>query len=175
MTALSPLAFRVTFSGESLIADPARDESLHDAMIRALEKHSGSSVNMCGKCKRTNGKYGYSIALANGLRAVAVIEGNAESEPAPGSEQSPPATWAQKIKAIKLAAEMIGRSEIRKVTRHLAEGVEHMEYKDYTEFDCASEDHYIFGEAVHLIEELELPFDEALQVVMSGELGDTPA
>ena len=175
MTALSPLAFRVTFNGESLIADPARDESLHDAMIRALEKHSGSSVKTCGKCKRTNGKYGYSIALASGLRAVAVIEGNAESELAPGSEQSPQATWAQKIKAIKLAAEMIGRSEIRKVTRHLAEGVEHMEYKDYTEFDCASEDQYIFGEAVHLIEELELPFDEALQVVMSGEQGDTPA
>ncbi|MOA63371.1 hypothetical protein D3C78_1890760 [compost metagenome] len=75
----------------------------------------------------------------------------------------------QKIKAIKLAAEMIGKKEIRAVNRNLAEGVEHMGYKDFLEFDCSCEDEYIFGEAVHLIEDMELPFDTALQVVMSGD------
>ena len=169
MIKLSPLAFRVTFNGESLIADPTREESLHDALIRALEKHSGSLVAKCGKCKRANGKYVYPIALANGLRADAIIEGNADAQPAPGCEQAAQATWVQKIKAIKLAAEMIGKQEIREVNRNLAEGVEHMGYKDFTEFDCECEDEYIFGEAVHLIEELELPFDAALQVVMSGD------
>jgi len=169
MTKLSPLAFRVTFNGESLIADPTREESLHDGLIRALEKHSGSKVTKCGKCKRTNGKYGYSITLANGLRAVAVIEGNAEAEPAPADEPATLATWAQKIKAIKLAAEVMGKSDIRAVNRNLAEGVEHMEYKDFTEFDCSCEDEYIFGEAVHLIDELELPFDEALKAVLSAD------
>lgn len=165
----TPLAFRVTFNGESLIADPAREESLHDALIRALEKHSGSLVAKCGKCKRVNGKYLYPIALANGLRADAIIEGNADADAAAGDEQTPLATWEQKIKAIKLSAEMIGKKEIRAVNRYLAVGVEHMEYKDHREFDCSCEDEYIFGEAVHLIEELDLPFDAALQVVLSAE------
>ncbi|WP_223508761.1 MULTISPECIES: hypothetical protein [unclassified Pseudomonas] len=44
-----------------------------------------------------------------------------------------------------------------------------MTYKDFEEFDCSCEQEYIFGEAVHLIEELELPFDEALKVVMTED------
>ena len=78
-------------------------------------------------------------------------------------------TWAQKIKAIKRAAETVGQRAVREVNRNLAEGVEHMEYKDFEEFDCSCEQEYIFGEAVHLIEELDLPFDEALKVVMTED------
>jgi predicted nucleic acid-binding protein len=83
--------------------------------------------------------------------------------------QVPQATWAQKIKAIRKAAEGVGKRAIREVNRNLAEGVEHMEFKDFQEFDCASEDEYIFGEAVHLIEELNLPFDDALKVVLAED------
>lgn len=80
-----------------------------------------------------------------------------------------PATWAQKIKAITKAAEMTGKRDLRQVNRNLAVGVEHMTYKDFKEFDCSCEEQYIFGEASHLIEELELPFDEALDVVKVDE------
>jgi predicted nucleic acid-binding protein len=83
--------------------------------------------------------------------------------------QVPQATWAQKIKAIRRAAEGVGKRAIREVNRNLAEGVEHMEYKDFSEFDCSCEDEYIYGEAVHLIEELNLPFDDALKVVMAED------
>jgi hypothetical protein len=83
--------------------------------------------------------------------------------------QFPQATWAQKIKAIRMAAEGLGKRALREVNRNLAEGVEHMEYKDFREFACTCEDEYIFGEAVHLIEELNLPFDEALKVVMAED------
>jgi len=79
----------------------------------------------------------------------------------------PQATWAQKIVAIKLAAERVGKKVLREVEFNLNEGVEHMEYKDYKEFDCDSEEQYIFGEAVHLIEELDLPFNEALCEVLA--------
>jgi hypothetical protein len=83
--------------------------------------------------------------------------------------QIPQATWAQKIKAIKRAAEGVGQRAVGEVNRNLAEGVEHMEYKDFREFDCSSEQEYIFGEAVHLIEELDLPFDDALKVVIAED------
>ena len=46
--------------------------------------------------------------------------------------QVPQATWAQKIKAIKRAAEAVSKRAIREVNRNLAEGVEHMEYKAWT-------------------------------------------
>nr|WP_194151607.1 hypothetical protein [Pseudomonas caspiana] len=88
--------------------------------------------------------------------------------------QEPQATWTQKIKATKRAAEGVGKRAIREVNRNLAEGVEHMGYKDFTEFDCASEEEYIFGEAVHLIEELDLPFDEALKVVLAEDCREIP-
>lgn len=79
------------------------------------------------------------------------------------------ATWAQKIKAIKRAAETVSKRAIHEVNRNLAEGVEHMEYKDYREFDCTCDQEYIFGEAVHLIEELDLPFDDALKAVIAED------
>ncbi len=85
------------------------------------------------------------------------------------SAQAPHASWEQKIKAIKRAAEGLGQQAVREVNRNLAEGVEHMTYKDFEEFDCSCEQEYIFGEAVHLIEELDLPFDAALKVVMAEE------
>lgn len=85
--------------------------------------------------------------------------------------QEPQATWAQKILAIKLAAGRVGKSAMRQVDFNLNEGIEHMGYKDYEEFGCDNEDHYIFGEAVHLIEELELPFNEALCEVLA-QAGD---
>lgn len=95
------------------------------------------------------------------------------AEPAMADEtngvQFPQATWAQKIKAIRMAAEGVGKRAIREVNRNLAEGVEHMEYKDFREFECTCDDEYIFGEAVHLIEELNLPFDDALKVVMAED------
>lgn len=80
-----------------------------------------------------------------------------------------PATWAQKILAITKAAEMSGKRDLRQVNRNLAEGVEHMTYKDFKEFGCTCEQQYIFGEASHLIEELELPFDTALDAVKVDE------
>lgn len=80
-----------------------------------------------------------------------------------------PATWAQKILAITKAAEMSGKRDLRQVNRNLAVGVEHMTYKDFKEFSCACEQQYIFGEASHLIEELELPFDKALDTVKVDE------
>lgn len=84
---------------------------------------------------------------------------------APASEP----TWAQKISAIKLAAERTSQKAVRLVKLNLDEGIEHMEYKDFTEFNCKSEEQYIFGEAVHLIEEMELPFDQALEDVLRTE------
>ena len=84
-------------------------------------------------------------------------------------EPASAATWTQKITAIKLAAERTNKSAVRQVTRNLDVGIEHMEYKDFTEFGCCSEEQYIFGEAVHLIEELGLPFDQALLDVMLSE------
>lgn len=83
--------------------------------------------------------------------------------------QAPHASWEQKIRAIKRAAEAVGPRAVREVHRNLAEGVEHMEYKDYSEFDCSCEQEYIFGEAFHLIEELRLPFDEVLKIVMTED------
>lgn len=81
------------------------------------------------------------------------------------------ATWAQKIRAIGIAAANVSDEQAREravllVKRNLAEGVEHMTYKDFNEFDCSCEEQYIFGEAVHLIEELNLPFNEALNSVL---------
>lgn len=78
-------------------------------------------------------------------------------------------TWAQKIKAIKKAAQSVSADALFQVNRNLAEGVEHMEYKDYTEFECSCEEEYIFMEAVHLIEELKLPFDAALSTVVADD------
>lgn len=80
-----------------------------------------------------------------------------------------PATWAQKILAITKAAEMTGKRDLNQVKRNLAEGVEHMTYKDYREFECSCDQEYIFGEASHLIDELELPFDAALDAVKVDE------
>jgi hypothetical protein len=80
-----------------------------------------------------------------------------------------PATWAQKILAIRKAAEKTGRHDLHLVKRNLAVGEEHMTYKDYTEFGCSCEQEYIFGEASHLIEERELPFDEALTEIKADQ------
>lgn len=76
-----------------------------------------------------------------------------------------PATWAQKIVAIRLAAEMTGKQDLHLVKRCLAVGEEHMTYKDFTEFGCTCEEQYIFDEASHLIEERNLPFEKALDAV----------
>lgn len=76
-----------------------------------------------------------------------------------------PATWAEKILAIRKAAEKTGNTNLHLVKRNLAVGEEHMTYKDHTEFGCSCEQQYIFGEASHLIEERDLPFDEALAEV----------
>ena len=40
-----------------------------------------------------------------------------------------------------------------------------MTYKDFKEYNCSCEEEYVFGEAMHLIDERELPFDEALAEV----------
>jgi len=73
-----------------------------------------------------------------------------------------PATWAEKILAIRKAAEKTGKHDLHLVKRNLAVGEEHMTYKDFNEFSCSCEEEYVFGEAMHLIDERELPFDEAL-------------
>lgn len=80
------------------------------------------------------------------------------------------ATWAQKIRAIRLAALSVAEEKraqaVFLVTHRLSVGEEHMTYKDFKEFNCSCEEEYIFGEAAHLIEEANLPFNEALNRVL---------
>lgn len=77
------------------------------------------------------------------------------------------ATWSQQIEAIKLAAERVSRSAVRQVEVSINRGIEHMGYKDHTEFNCSCEEEYIFGEAEHLIDELHLPFRAAIDDVIA--------
>lgn len=68
-------AFGIRFNGASLTATPSFDESLHDAMIRAIEGYAGTQVAECGRCKRTSdGFYRYPILLKGGKRGIALIE-----------------------------------------------------------------------------------------------------
>lgn len=71
------LAFRLNFNGTPLIADPNENESLHEAMTRTIAQHAGSEVLDCGRCKKAGEHYSYPITLANGLKARAIVEGNA--------------------------------------------------------------------------------------------------
>jgi hypothetical protein len=80
------------------------------------------------------------------------------------------ATWAQKIRAIEKAARSVGEQAAHRVKRKLERGAEHMQYKDYRDFKYDCEEQYIFGEAAHLIQQLELPFDAALEVVMVDDI-----
>jgi hypothetical protein len=82
------------------------------------------------------------------------------------------ATWAQKIFAIKRAVQGMTELNVREVEACLDRGIDHMKYKDFTEFDCENEDEYIFGEAVHLIEYLNLPFHQALKDVLRESCWD---
>jgi hypothetical protein len=77
MTTMSKLAFRFAFNGANLVADPADEESLHDAMLRTISLHAGSTVAECGRCKRVDGDYTYPITLDNGARGKVVIKGSA--------------------------------------------------------------------------------------------------
>lgn len=77
------------------------------------------------------------------------------------------ASWAQKIEAIKMAADCMGETAMATVECALNRGTAHMEYKDFAEFDCECADQYVFQEAQDLIESLRLPFDMALSVVVS--------
>lgn len=77
------------------------------------------------------------------------------------------ATWAQKIEALKMAAEATSELAVLQVKGCLERGVQHMEYKDHTEFDCSCEEEYIFNEAVHLIEKHEMPFNSCVNIVVS--------
>jgi len=82
------------------------------------------------------------------------------------NDQAPQATWAQKIRALRLAAQGMEEVVWRNVELHLNRGTEEIYYKDHAEFDCENDDHYIFGEAFHLIEERNIPFDAALEVIL---------
>ncbi|MPQ69482.1 hypothetical protein [Pseudomonas sp. MWU12-2323] len=77
MTTMSKLAFGFAFNGTKLVADPAEEESLHDAMLRTIGQHAGATVAECGRCKRVGDQYTYPITLDNGVRGKVVIEGNA--------------------------------------------------------------------------------------------------
>ena len=83
---------------------------------------------------------------------------------------NPNATWNDKIIAILQAASCMGENILKQVAHRIAIGREHMEYKDFTEFDCTCEDQYIFQEAQHLIEAHRLPFDMALNVTVNDRL-----
>lgn len=78
MTTLSNLAFKFSFNGASLVADPVGVESMHDAMRRCIADHAGSLVSEIGRCKLVSGNYTYPITLSNGSQGMVVIEGNAE-------------------------------------------------------------------------------------------------
>ncbi|MBI6727451.1 hypothetical protein YA0089_27930 [Pseudomonas viridiflava] len=82
------------------------------------------------------------------------------------SNQAVQATWAQKIRALRLAAQGMTSIDVAHVKLHLDRGTEEIYYKDHAEFNCENDDHYIFGEAEHLIEERNIPFDAALEVVL---------
>lgn len=71
-------AFGISFNGAYLTATPSSDESLHDAMIRAIEVHAGVQVESCGRCKRTSdGYYRYPIQLDGGKQVLAFIKASA--------------------------------------------------------------------------------------------------
>lgn len=82
------------------------------------------------------------------------------------SINTPAATWDQKIRAITLAAAQHSDSALQSVNLCLERGVEHMEFKDPAEFDCSGPEEYIFAEAEHLIDELDLQFEQALATVL---------
>jgi hypothetical protein len=85
---------------------------------------------------------------------------------------NPNATWNDKIIAILQAASCMGENILKQVAHKISIGRQHMLYKDFAEFDCDCEDHYIFQEAEHLIEEHRLPFDMALNVTVNDRLKD---
>lgn len=78
--------------------------------------------------------------------------------------------WSDKITAIISAANCFGGIALRHVNHCLEIGREHMEYKDFTEFDCDCEEQYIFQQAEHLIEKYRLPFSMALNTTVHDRL-----
>ena len=90
-----------------------------------------------------------SVGAQMAAQEDSTFAGDTATANGPLGVQAPNASWEQKIKAIKRAAEAVGEQAAREVNRNLAEGVEHMTYKDFREFACTSEQEYIFGEAVH--------------------------
>lgn len=79
-------------------------------------------------------------------------------------------TWPDKINAIKVAANWHSDEALAHINRCLALGQSHMEYKDHRDFDCESEEQYIFQEAEHLIEQYNLPFNMALNSVVGDRV-----
>lgn len=71
------LAFRITFNGTELLAEPRDCESLYEAMSRAIEQHAGSLVNQWGRCKKRGEHYIYPVLLKSGLRGSVLIEESA--------------------------------------------------------------------------------------------------
>lgn len=82
------------------------------------------------------------------------------------NDQAPQATWAQKIRALRLAVQGMTSTDVAYVEMNLNRGAEEIYFKDHKEFDCENDDHYVFGEAEHLIEERNIPFAAALEVVL---------
>lgn len=76
MPKYSSLAFRLSFNGAGLIADPKDTETMHDAMTRTIEKHAGCKIAELGRCKRAGENYRYPVVLANGTRGQVFVEGN---------------------------------------------------------------------------------------------------
>jgi hypothetical protein len=65
--------------------------------------------------------------------------------------------WNKKIKALRLSAKSFPQPEVLTVVESaLARGEEHMNYKDFLEFDCSCKEQYIYQEAEHLIEKFNL-------------------
>lgn len=71
------LAFSIIFNGTKLLANPTDNESLHNAMTRAIEQHAGTRVSEWGRCKKAGEHYRYPITLANGTRGDVLVGCNA--------------------------------------------------------------------------------------------------
>lgn len=76
MPKYSSLAFRLSFNGTCLIADPRETETMQDAMTRTIEKHAGCKIVELGRCKRAGENYRYPVVLTNGTRGQVFVEGN---------------------------------------------------------------------------------------------------
>ena len=64
--------------------------------------------------------------------------------------------YQAKIQNLKKAAKAHSVNAEKVVLAALARGAEHMTYKDFREFDCVSQEQYIYQEAEHLIEQFDL-------------------